>query len=110
MADGGKLMRHGAQLVIIVEDHTDLGATLATPSAPNVGELPRILSEWRSQGSPMVVARKLRELNVMWLPRARLSPPMNVEVRAIGVEDVTSHANGPLPSVPNVAVSKTRGQ
>jgi hypothetical protein len=89
VADDGKLMRHGAQLVIIVEDHTYLGATLATPSAPNVGELPRMLSEWTSQGSPVAVVRKSRELNVMWLPRARFSPLINVEVRAIRVEDVT---------------------
>jgi hypothetical protein len=47
---------------------------------------------------------------MMWLPGAKLSLPLNVEVRAIGVEDVTWHANGPLPGVPTIMVSETGGQ
>jgi hypothetical protein len=54
--------------------------------------------------------RKSREPNVMRLPRAKLSPPVNAEVRAIGVEDVTWHANSPLHGVPTVVVSETEGQ
>jgi hypothetical protein len=58
----------------------------------------------------VAVVRKSREPNVMRLPRAKLSPPVNAEVRAIGVEDVTWHANSPLHGVPTVVVSETEGQ
>jgi hypothetical protein len=51
--------------MIIMVDHVDLGATLATPSTLNVGELPQMLSQWTRQGLSMAVARKSRELNVM---------------------------------------------
>jgi hypothetical protein len=42
----------------------------------------------------------------MRLPGAKLSLSVNAEVRAIKVEDVTWHANGPLPGAPNVVVSE----
>ena len=65
MANDGNHIYHGARPMIIMVDHVDLGAILATPSALNVGELPQMLSQWTRQGLPMAVARKSRELNVM---------------------------------------------
>ena len=53
---------------------------------------------------------KSREPNVMQLSGARLSPSVNVEIQAIGVEDVTWHANDPLPGAPTVMVSETKDQ
>jgi hypothetical protein len=45
----------------------------------------------------MAVARKSREPNMMWLKGAKVLPLMNAKELAIGVEDVTWHANDPLP-------------
>jgi hypothetical protein len=61
VADDGNLIHHGARLMIIMVDHADLDATLATPGAPDVGKLPRMLSEWTRWGSPVAVVRKSRE-------------------------------------------------
>jgi hypothetical protein len=54
--------------MIIMVDHADLGAALATPSAPDVGEPPGILSEWMGRGL-LVVVRKSREPNLILLLR-----------------------------------------
>jgi hypothetical protein len=86
VVEDGNLVCHEARLMIIVVDHTNLGAALATPGVPDVGEPPRMLSEWTRRGSLVTVARKLREPNMMRLPGAKLLPPVNAEVRAIGVE------------------------
>jgi hypothetical protein len=58
MADNGNLVRHGVLLMIIVVDHIDLGATLATPSTPVVSEPPQMLSKWTRRGLPVAMARK----------------------------------------------------
>jgi hypothetical protein len=78
----------------------------ATPSTPDFIESPKMLSEWMRRGSPVAVKRKSREPIVMWLLVAKLLPPVNDEVRAIKVEDVTWHANGTLPNVPTLVVSE----
>jgi hypothetical protein len=110
VADDGNLICHGARLMIIVVDHGDLSATLATPDVPDVGETPWMLSEWTRRGSLVAVARKSRELNIMWLLGVKLSPLVNAEVRAIIVEDVNWHANGPLLGAPTVMVLEIGGQ
>jgi hypothetical protein len=46
VANNGNLVLHGGQLMIIVVQHIDLGAALASPSVLDVGESPRMLSEW----------------------------------------------------------------
>jgi hypothetical protein len=51
VVDDGNLVRHEARLMIIVVDHTDLGAALATTCTPDVDELSRMLSEWTRRGS-----------------------------------------------------------
>lgn len=58
----------------------------------------------------MMVERKLRVLNMMWLPRATVSPLTNADVWAIRVENVSWHGNAPLPGAPTVVVSETDGQ
>jgi hypothetical protein len=68
VVDNGNLIRHEARLMIIMVDHADLGAALATPSAPDVGEPPGILSEWMGRGL-LVVVRKSREPNLILLLR-----------------------------------------
>jgi hypothetical protein len=110
VVDDGSLVHYRVRLMIIVVDHADLGSTLATTGVPDVGEPPHMLSKWTRQGSPVMVARKLRYPNMMRLPGAKLSPPVNAKVRTIGVEDVTWHANGPLPGMPTIVVSETRGK
>jgi hypothetical protein len=80
------------------------------PDTPNVGERPRMLSEWKRWGSPVAVARKSTESKVMRLPGSKLPPPVNTEVRVIGVEDVTWHAIGLLPGTPTIMVSGIGGQ
>jgi hypothetical protein len=65
--------------MIIVVDHIDLGAALATPGTHDVGELPW-MSEWTRRGSLVAVARKSTEPNVMRFLRAKLSPPVNAEM------------------------------
>jgi hypothetical protein len=51
VVDDGNLVRHEARLMIIVVDHTDLGAALATTCTPDVDKLSRMLSEWTRRGS-----------------------------------------------------------
>jgi hypothetical protein len=94
--------------MIIMVDHIDLGAALTTPGTHDVGELPW-MSDWMRRGSLVEVARKSREPNVMRLPRAKLSPPVKAEMRAIRVEDVTWHSSSPLPVAPTIMVLETRG-
>jgi hypothetical protein len=72
--------------MIIMVGHIDLGTALATPGAPNVGEPPRMLSEWTMQGSSVVVARKSREPNLMLLPGAKVSTPVGTDEQAIRVK------------------------
>jgi hypothetical protein len=65
VVDDSNIVRHGDQMMIIVVDHEDLGPTLATPGTPDVSEPPGMLSEWMRRGSPVVVARKSREPNLI---------------------------------------------
>ena len=107
VADNGNLVRHGAQLMIIVEDHRGLGPTLAALGALDVSELPRMLSKWMRRGSSVAVARKSREPNMIRLLGAKVSPPADEGDWAIGVESVAWHANGPLLGAPTVVVLET---
>jgi hypothetical protein len=59
------------------------------------------------QSSPVVVARKSREPNMMWLLGTKISPPLNADVTTIEVGNVTWYANGPIPGVPTVMVLET---
>jgi hypothetical protein len=104
VADDGNLVRQGVRLMIIVVDHKDLVEALATPGAPDVSEPPWMVSKWTRRGSLVAVVRKSRESNMMRLPGAKLSSSVNIEVRAIGVEDVTWHANGPLTGAPAIVL------
>lgn len=88
MANDENLVRHEALLMIIVVDHTDLGAALATPGVSNVGEPLEMLLEWTRQGSPVVVARMSRETNFMLLPGVKVSTLVGVDELAIEVKKV----------------------
>jgi hypothetical protein len=59
------------------------------------------------QSSPVAVARKSREPNMIRLLGAKVSPPADEGDWAIGVESVAWHANGPLLGAPTVVVLET---
>jgi hypothetical protein len=58
-------------------------------------------------GSPVAVARRPRESNLMMLIWAEVLPPTEADELSIRVKNDAWHAHGPLPGAPTIVVSET---